>query len=84
MLADEPARAAGDLRAATTRVVAGTVADFDDEVGLGVVEAAEGRFGFHCAEIADGTRHVERGAGVRFRLVPGRGGRLEARDLRPA
>jgi cold shock CspA family protein len=81
---DLPGPLARQLRAATARPVEGSVRDFDDEVGLGVVEAAEGRFAFHCTEIADGSRHVERGARVRFWVAPGRGGLFEARDLRPA
>ena len=58
------------------------VTEFDDERGLGVVRADDGRdFSFHCAAIADGTRNVEVGTRVVFCVVPGHGGRYEARAV---
>ena len=57
---------------------------FDDPRGLGVVRSDEGvELPFHCTAIADGTRTVEAGARVTYRVVPGRLGRWEAADLRP-
>ena len=61
---------------------AGRVLSFDDAAGLGVVEATTGaRFGFHCTSVADGSRHVEPGTAVAFRLRPARGGQIEAIGL---
>ena len=55
------------------------MAEFDDHVGLGVVEAEDGqRFPFHCTQIADGSRTIPVGAAVRFEVVPGPLGRWEA------
>ena len=61
----------------------GRVIDFDDHVGLGHVEAADGAvYLFHCVEIADGTRTIEVGADVEFELIV-KFGNEEARSLRP-
>ncbi|HVC26072.1 MAG TPA: hypothetical protein VND23_09965 [Acidimicrobiales bacterium] len=66
----------------TLRAYDGTVVQFDDERGLGEVVAADRRrHPFHCTAIADGSRHVDVGAAVRFSLAPGHAGRLEARDV---
>ena len=60
----------------------GTVIDFDDHVGLGHVEAADGAvYLFHCVEIADGTRTIEVGTPVEFELMV-KFGNEEARALR--
>lgn len=58
---------------------AGTVVSFDAAVGLGEVQRdGDGaRFGFHCIEIADGTRTIEVGAAVTFGLLA-KLGRYEA------
>jgi len=62
----------------------GTVASFDREVGLGEIVAEAGeRVGFHCIEIADGTRDIEVGAIVRFDRIA-KLGRYEAAAIRPA
>jgi CspA family cold shock protein len=61
----------------------GTVTDFDPRRGLGTVTAEDGSvFGFHCTQIADGTRTVEVGAPVEFEVAPGPPGRWEARAVR--
>ena len=63
----------------------GVVTAFDEPVGLGTVTTADGdEHAFHCTAIADGTRTIEVGAEVEFEVVPGRLGRWEATDLRPA
>jgi cold shock CspA family protein len=63
--------------------VRGTVIEFDEYVGLGEVEDADGRrFLFHCVEIADGTRAIEVGTEVDFELRV-KFGRDEATQLRP-
>jgi cold shock CspA family protein len=63
--------------------VRGTVIEFDEYVGLGEVEGADGRrFLFHCVEIADGTRTIEVGTEVDFELRM-KFGRDEAAQLRP-
>jgi hypothetical protein len=43
----------------------GKVAEFDEHVGLGVVEADDGtRYPFHCTQIADGSRTIPVDAAV--------------------
>jgi cold shock CspA family protein len=69
----------------------GTVSGYDEAVGLGTVleeragEAEPGEpggYAFHCTQIADGSRSIEVGTAVAFRIVPGRSGRWEAGALR--
>lgn len=63
--------------------IRGIVASFGDD-GWGVVSDPTGeRHPFHSTAIADGTRTIEPGVEVAFRLVPGRQGRREATDLTP-
>jgi cold shock CspA family protein len=88
MMAPESSKS---LRAAATLVTVplgaseGEVVAFDDPRGIGAVRTADGHeLAFHCTAIADGTRSIDVGAQVRFRVAPGRGGRWEAFDLRPA
>jgi cold shock CspA family protein len=60
----------------------GTVVGFDIEVGLGDVQARDGRvYPFHCTEIADGTRDIAVGAEVAFVAVAGHMGTWEAKGL---
>lgn len=60
----------------------GIVTAFDEAVGLGTVtDAAGDEFGFHCIEIADGSRSIDVGAPVRFD-VRRKLGRSEAFALR--
>jgi cold shock CspA family protein len=62
----------------------GTVVTFDDPRGLGVVRSDDGiELRFHCTAIADGTRTVDVGTAVTYRVAPGRLGRWEAADIRP-
>lgn len=57
----------------------GTVADFDEHVGLGTIRAEDGReLLFHCTQLMDGTRTIATGALVRFTVVAGHQGRWEA------
>ncbi len=57
----------------------GTVAAFDEFVGLGTVRGEDGReLSFHCTQLRDGTRSIEVGTLVRFEVVPGHLGRWEA------
>jgi CspA family cold shock protein len=65
------------------------VVAFDAHVGRGVVrastESGAGRdYGFHCVQIADGTRTIAVGTAVEFEIIPGPLGRWEAANLRPA
>lgn len=61
--------------------IRGTVESFGDD-GWGVVRDPAGeRHPFHSTGIADGTRRIDVGAEVQFRLAPGRQGRREATDL---
>ena len=63
----------------------GVVTSFDEPAGIGTVTAEGGdEHFFHCTAIADGTRTIAVGAEVAFDVVPGRLGRWEATDLRPA
>jgi hypothetical protein len=62
----------------------GRVAAFDDHVGRGEVEAGGLRFPFHCTAIVDGSRTVAPDTPVRFRLVLGPLGALEATAVTPA
>ncbi|MGH9192195.1 MAG: cold shock domain-containing protein, partial [Acidimicrobiales bacterium] len=58
---------------------AGVVEEFDDRRGLGTIAADDGDvLPFHCTAIADGSRTVEAGRRVQFRVVPGLSGRWEA------
>ena len=64
----------------------GTVVEFDDFIGLGVVrsEADATDYPFHCTRIADGTRTIPVGATVDFTVEPHPRGRLEAAAIRVA
>ena len=65
-------------------VTSGVVVAFDGAVGLGTVRAGDGvELGFHCTQIADGTRDIPVGAIVEFVVRPGRHGHWEAGSLRP-
>ena len=58
---------------------------FDERRGLGEIETTEGgRYLFHCTAIADGSRTIATDAPVRFRLVIGPLGALEAAAIHPA
>ncbi len=53
---------------------------FDEEAGLGEVEAEDGRlYLFHCTEIAGGTRQISAGEDVVFEVGEGHLGVWEAR-----
>lgn len=57
----------------------GAIAAFDEEVGLGIIRAEDGReLAFHCTRLTDGSRSTEVGALVRFDIVAGHLGRWEA------
>ena len=57
----------------------GTVAEFDEHVGLGTLRAEDGReLLFHCTQLVDGTRTIEVGTPVRFEVIAGHLGRWEA------
>jgi cold shock CspA family protein len=62
----------------------GVVASFDDHEGAGTVrDALDGTvWWFHCTRIADGSRLVDVGATVTYRVTTGPTG-LEAVDLAP-
>jgi cold shock CspA family protein len=72
----------GTLTRPTAHV--GVVIDFDAIVGLGTVRAADGvEVGFHCTQIADGSRQIAPGTTVEFVVLPGRHDRWEAGAVRP-
>jgi CspA family cold shock protein len=59
------------------------VTAFDDAAGLGTVASSEGTaYRFHCVEITDGSRHIDAGTSVTFRLLP-KLGRVEAGAVTP-
>ena len=63
------------------RGLAGTVASFDADVGLGEIESSTGeRHIFHCIEIADGSRDIAVGAEVSFDVLA-KFGRYEAANI---
>ena len=77
--ADLPAEAPEVLTVSATGPTG--ITSFYSNYGLGVVEEAGGaRFGFHCVEIADGSRRIEVGDRVTFSLRAGHDGTLEARQ----
>ena len=62
----------------------GVVTEFDEAVGLGRVRADDGLvYGFHCTQIADGSRTIAAGTRVCFAVVPWHQGRYEAVELSP-
>jgi cold shock CspA family protein len=70
---------------ASGEVGEGTVTAFDEAVGLGTVSTRDGReLGFHCTQIADGSRVIDTGVAVVFEVIAGRHGSWEAGHLRPA
>jgi cold shock CspA family protein len=67
------------------RTDSGTVTSFDEARGLGELRAADGSVvGFHCTQIADGSRTIAVGTRVRFERRPGLLGRWEAMAIEPA
>ena len=57
----------------------GTVAEFDEHVGLGTLRTEDGReLLFHCTQLLDGTRTIDVGATVRFDVIAGHAGKWEA------
>jgi len=61
----------------------GTVVEFSDASGLGVVQSTGGsRHPFHCTQIADGSRTIAVGTRVQFSIIP-RLGRYEAVAVTP-
>lgn len=60
----------------------GRIVEFDEHVGLGEIEADDGRrYPFHCTRVADGTRTIPVGAEVTFEVVPGHLGQWEAASV---
>ncbi len=68
-------------RTSDRRNLRGTVTAFDSAVGLGTIAGPDGDVGFHCIEIADGTRDIAVGTEVTFDLLP-KLGRWEAASIR--
>ena len=66
-------------------VRSGTVEAFEERRGEGSVRDDDGvhLWPFHCTRIADGTRTIDEGARVRFRVEPGPVG-LEAVAVDPS
>jgi cold shock CspA family protein len=57
----------------------GRVAEYDPTRGWGTVLGDDGeQLGFHCTQIADGSRTIAPGAVVRYRRVAAHLGRYEA------
>jgi cold shock CspA family protein len=67
------------------RRVDGTVVAFDVERGLGIVADEHGeQLPFHCTAIGEGSRVIDVGARVRYRVVGGPLGRWEGSELEVA
>ncbi len=63
---------------------AGVVVEFDDHRGIGVIKTSDGRrFGFHCTQIVGGSRTIASETAVKFEIVAGPLGRLEATSITP-
>ena len=61
----------------------GRVVAFDDDRGLGTIEADDGRrYSFHCTAIADGTRVIPVDVPVEFEVTTGPLGGYEAGSVR--
>ena len=60
----------------------GTVVEFDEPRGLGVIDADGTRYPFHCTAILDGTRTIPVGAAVTFEVRAAGLGRWEATRIR--
>jgi cold shock CspA family protein len=64
--------------------VLGTVTEFDERRGLGVVRGEdEHDYPFHATRIADQSRTIAVGTAVTFDVVPGQLGRWEAAAIAP-
>jgi cold shock CspA family protein len=61
--------------------VRGTVVEFDEARGLGLLASEGATYPFHCTAIGDGTRTIEVGVEVTFELRPGGMGRWEATTI---
>jgi len=62
----------------------GTVTEFDDAAGLGVITADDGAtYAFHCTAIADGSRTIAPDTVVDFETRPARDGSWEAAAIAP-
>ena len=59
----------------------GTVIEFDDARGLGVLDADGTTYAFHCTALVDGTRTIEVGTAVSFGLRPAGLGKWEATGI---
>lgn len=60
----------------------GVVVSFNEHAGLGEVKTDDGAvYPFHCTQIADGSRTIETGALVRFRVVTNRPKGPEAYEI---
>jgi len=63
-------------------VYSGTVAEFDEHRGVGLIEGSEGRqLFFHCTGIADGSRSISVGIEIAFQVVAGHRGQWEATSV---
>ncbi|MCA1702707.1 MAG: cold shock domain-containing protein [Actinobacteria bacterium] len=68
----------------TGALATGKVVEFHEDRGTGTVRADDGRkFSFHCTSIADGSRLVDVGSIVVFRVIAGHHGHWEASEVTP-
>ncbi len=63
--------------------VNGVVVEFDEHRGDGWIDCDDGRWYFHCVDIADGTRRIDNGSEVSGIRDVGHRGADEVRDVRP-
>jgi len=63
----------------------GVIDTFDERRGIGTVRTPDGAtYPFHCTQIADGSRMIATGTQIRFTMVAGHLGRLEAAAIERA
>ncbi len=67
------------------QMLQGQVVQFDQHVGLGAISVADAQYGeslpFHCVSIADGSRNIDIGVQVSFKVAWHPRGRFEAVDI---
>ncbi|WP_419919329.1 cold shock domain-containing protein [Candidatus Poriferisocius sp.] len=69
---------------ADTLLLTGCVESFDSATGWGMITTVSNTsYPFHCTAVADGTRTIEAGTAVVFRLSPGHRGAWEAVGVTP-
>jgi cold shock CspA family protein len=61
----------------------GTVTEFDEHKGYGVITADNAPYFFHCTQIADGSRTIDVDETVEFEMKPWHRGQCQAVAISP-